>query len=224
LEDAPFLLAEPPMKKRTRVSYKRRYIRIERRFIVAKPYDTGFSWTLAAVLGEIILKAEEMFGDRDRSYTLLGIDFAPDPLGASRTWTPGNCKHIIVQLSMDCLTDRYQAYLNLAHEGVHLISPTGKADANVLEEGLAVYFSRWYMNDVFGDGWWNGRLKKDAYGQAFDAVTELLQYDENIIKKLRHVQPTIAYITAEQIQAHCPAAPKELAAFLASRFSFTPEG
>ncbi len=209
------------MKKRTtRSPYKRKYIRIERRFIVAKPgkpYDTGkgYSWTLAAVLGEIILKAEEMFGDRDRSYTLLGIDFAPD---YSKTWTPGNCKHIIVQLNMDCLTDRYQAYLNLAHEGIHLLSPTGKADANVLEEGLAVYFAQWYLNYVFEDGWWNGTFKDDAYRRAGDAAKQLLAYDIDVIKKLRQVQPTIAYITAEQIKAQCPAVSDELAALLARRF------
>ena len=61
------------MKKRNRASYKRRYIQIERRFIIAKPYDTGYSWTLAAVLGEVILKAEALFGERDTSYTILGI-------------------------------------------------------------------------------------------------------------------------------------------------------
>ena len=204
------------MKKRNRTAYKRRYIQIERRFIIAKPYDTGYSWTLAAVLGEIILKAEERFGERDKSYTILGIDFTPG--NDARTWTPGNCKHIIVQLSMNGLTDRYEAYRQLAHEGIHLLSPTGKADANVLEEGLAVYFEQWYMNDIFGDGWWNNSINNTAYREALEAAAALLTFDADAIKKLRQIQPTIASITAAQIQTVCPALPAEIAEKLVRRF------
>ena len=204
------------MKKRKRASYKRRYIQIERRFIIAKPYDTGYSWTLAAVLGEIILHAEEMFGERDKSYTILGIDFTPGD--EARTWTPGNCKHIIVQLSMNGLTDRYEAYRQLAHEGIHLLSPTGKADANVLEEGLAVYFEQWYLNDIFGDGWWNNSINNTAYREAVAAARALLVLDIDAVKKLRQIEPTIARITAAQIQAVCPDLAPQIADRLASRF------
>lgn len=206
------------MKKRNaRSRYKRNYVRIERRFVVAKPSEGGFSWTLSAVLGEIILKAEEVFGQRDHSYTLLGIDFSPGP--NAQTWTPGNCKHIIVQLSTNGLTDRYEAYRQLAHEGIHLLSPTGKANANVLEEGLAEYFSQWYLDYVFGLGWWQNYPWHPAYAQALDGAKQLLAFDKDIIKKLRQVEPTIAYITAEQIQAVCPDASPELAAMLTRRFT-----
>ena len=107
------------------------------RLIVAEPAanDEGYSWTLTAALGEMLLLAEEKFGSRDTSWTVLGIDFIPEQY--SQIWYPGSCKHIIIQLDSDAMTDRQYAYYKLAHECIHLLAPTGKRDANFLEEGLA---------------------------------------------------------------------------------------
>ena len=163
----------------------------------------------------MLLFAEEKFGPRDTSWTLLGIDFAPD---GGKTWTPGNGRHIIIHLSMDCLADRQDAYCQLAHECIHLLSPTGKADANVLEEGLAVYFEQWYMHHVFGEGWWSGQMTVANYANAYTLATQLLALDADIIKKIRQSQPVIALITAEQILELCPDAPRELALALAQSF------
>ncbi|MBC8103172.1 MAG: hypothetical protein H7Z41_11350 [Cytophagales bacterium] len=57
------------------------------------------------------------------------------------------------------------------------------------------------------------------YAQALASVEELLAIDNDIIKKLRRIQPTIAYITAEQIQQVCPAVPDRLAVQLAAKFT-----
>ena len=202
------------MKK---VSYKG-YVRVKRRLIVADASKdgVGYSWTLAAALGEMLLLAEEKFGPRDTSYTLLGIDFSPD---GGRTWNPGDCKHIIIHLDMNCLTDRHGAYRQLAHECIHLLSPTGKADANVLEEGLAVFFEQWYMCYIFGDGWWQGEINIPSYANALAKTKQLLALDPDIIKKLRQCQPVIAYITSAQILEQCPLASEELANALTQRFS-----
>ncbi len=193
------------------------YIRVERRLLVAEPSedDSGYSWTLAAALGEMLLHTEEMFGPRDTAYTILGIDFAPD---GSKTWSPGNCGHVIIQLDMNALRDRHDAYRQLAHECVHVISPTGKADANVLEEGLAMLFEHHYMHYVFGEGWWSEPFDFPSYSNALTLARELFSLDSNIIKKVRQIQPIIAYITAEQIRDQCPAATKELAVALTQRF------
>lgn len=166
----------------------------------------------------MLLHAEERFGPRDPAWTLLGIDFTPD---GPRTWTPGNCGHIIVQLDMNALTDRRDAYNQLAHECIHLISPTGKADANVLEEGLAVWFSQRYMHRVFGEGWWSGKVKVPSYANAFALAKQLLAIDADIIKKIRATQPVIARITTEQILQDCPLASRELAQALTEQFSRT---
>jgi len=193
----------------------REYVRVKRRLIVAQEEGAGFTWTLAAALGEMLLFAEEQFGLRDRNYTLLGIDFSPS---GGRTWYPGNCGHIIVHLSMDCLRDRQSAYLQLAHESIHLLSPTGTADANVLEEGIAAHFAERYMHTTFGNGWWSGQITFPAYANALAQTRQLLSLDPEIIKKIRREQPTISRITAEQILAHCPDAPTELCQALTERF------
>ncbi len=203
-----------PLKKAT----YRGYVRVKSRLIVATPTadGSGYSWTLAAALGEMLLHAEEMFGPRDTSWTILGIDFTTD---GGKTWTPGNCGHIIVQLDMNCLSDRHDAYRGLAHECIHLLSPTGQADANVLEEGLAVYFEQEYMRYVFGEGWWLNQINYRNYADAFALTKQLLALDPDIIKKIRMQEPVIAHITAEHIREHCPLAPRELALALAQRFS-----
>ena len=166
----------------------------------------------------MLLFAEEKFGPRDTAYTLLGIDFSPD---GGRTWTPGNCGHIIIHLDMNCLTDRYDAYRQLAHECIHLLSPTGKADANVLEEGLAVFFEQWYVSYVFGEGWWLGEISIASYADALAKTKQLLALDPDIIKNLRERQPIIAHVRPEQILELCPMASKELAEALTERFSRT---
>src|SRR5437879_7010897 len=58
-------------------------------------------------------------------------------------------RHIVIQLTMECLTDQVRACYQLAHESVHLLAPTGGRNANVLEEGLATYFSELYLHDTF---------------------------------------------------------------------------
>ena len=132
---------------------------------------------------------------------------------------PGNCGHIIIHLNMNCRVDRRDAYRQLAHECIHFLSPTGKADATVLEEGLAVFFEQWYMCYVFGEGWWSGEINIASYAEALTLTKQLLALDPDVIKKIRQCQPVIARITTEQILEQCPKAPEELVRALMQRFS-----
>ena len=117
------------------------------------------------------------------------------------------------------MTDRQYAYYELAHECIHLLAPTGKRDANFLEEGLAVYFSRWYTHYIFGEGWWmSDEFTNSAYARAFTLVEQLLNLDADMIKKFREVQPVISRITAEQMLNRSPTIPRELAYALEQRF------
>ena len=132
---------------------------------------------------------------------------------------PGDRSHLIIHLDMNCLVDRHDAYRQLAHECVHLLSPTGKADANVLEEGLAVFFEQWYMHYIFGEGWWLGEINIASYADALAKTKQLLALDPDIIKKIRLCQPVIARITPEQILEQCSIVPEELAQALTQKFS-----
>ena len=59
--------------------------------------DDSVSWTLASRLGDMLDMAENLFGERDYCYTILGIQFTSDD---PQIWYRGkHRKHIIIQLS-----------------------------------------------------------------------------------------------------------------------------
>jgi hypothetical protein len=97
---------------------------------------------------------EQLFGPRDRSFTLLGIDIDQAHGRQPHLWFPntgippddteGRSRHVIVHLGPDALLDPARARWQLAHECVHLLDPwNGQVDGrptNWLEEGLAAWF------------------------------------------------------------------------------------
>jgi hypothetical protein len=99
----------------------------------------GWTYTLITRLGEMLREIEGRYGTRDRDWTLLGIEF-----GGSRPclWYPGDCGYVSIKLSDNARTDPQRAFFQLAHETVHLLSPTGKRNALVIEEGLATIYAR----------------------------------------------------------------------------------
>ena len=121
---------------------------IETDLIIAQPLATsnGYTWTLASRLGAMLRDAQQRFGERDASYTLLGFEFCGD---VPKLWYPGNCRHVVIQLTQSCLTDLILACYQLAHECVHLLSPSGGSHANIFEEGLATQFAHRYVQDTF---------------------------------------------------------------------------
>lgn len=54
-------------------------------FLLAKELKHGFTWTLPSRLGDMLADAEMMFGERDHSWTILGIEFA---LTGPMIWYP----------------------------------------------------------------------------------------------------------------------------------------
>lgn len=164
----------------------------------ALPIANGFSYTLASRLGQILRLAEDRYGQRDHSYTPLGVEFSPN---GPQLWFPGNIRHVVIQLSLECRTEPLRAYYQLAHETVHLLSPTGGRDTTVLEEGLATYFSEMYMLEHFESPWHSGM---ESYSSARAHVKALLDLDEQAIKRLREEQSKISSITAEEILSRYP--------------------
>lgn len=100
--------------------------------------DGSNAWTLTTLVGKFLNEAERRYGPRDQSYTPLGIEFGR---GGPCTWYPGDCRHACIRLGEEARNDPAQAVFQLAHEVVHLLAPTGKADAPVFEEGIATVFS-----------------------------------------------------------------------------------
>ena len=156
------------------------------------PTKDGYTWTINSRLGDTLKKAEELFGQRDKDYTILGVEFVLHDIPS--VWYPGDCNHILIRLSKDALYDFNQALYQLSHETVHCLSPKPGSMVNVLEEGLATYFSEWYMqNSGFGN--WFSTNKK--YTAASDLVKDLLSTDCDVIKKIRKIQPVISDISSD---------------------------
>ena len=93
------------------------------------------------------------------------------------------------------MKDINYAYFQLAHEVIHLLAPSGGENANILEEGLATYFSHLVMREIFQRSDINSVLP--SYINACDKVTELLSFDADAIKKLRSVESNFYKMTAE---------------------------
>jgi len=188
-------------------------IQINPNLLITTPIEGGYSWTLTTRLGHILRSAETQYGKRDPSYTILGIEFSED---GPQIWYPGNCDNIAIQLSLDCLNDEVRACYQLAHECVHLLSPTGARNATVLEEGLATYHSRIYLRENFALDWSAGI---QSYNLACSQVEELLAVDQNAIKRLREKEPTISHISADIIVSLYPQFSKDLAQALEQKFT-----
>lgn len=164
--------------------------------MISQQISNGYSWTLTTKLGHILKQAESLFGQRDMSYTILGVEFYHLP--RPQVWYPGACKHISIQLTVNCLTDINDGVFQLAHEIVHCLSPTGGQNhANVLEEGIATYFSVDYTaNNGHGN---YSNINDPKYQNAYNLYGQLIAIDPNIIKKVRQIQPTISLISSADL-------------------------
>ena len=159
--------------------------------IIAEPIEGGFTYTLASRLGDLLKLAEEKFGPRKPDFTILGVEFQD---GDPQTWFPGNCKHIVVQLSLEAMNNEEQAVFQLAHETVHLLD--GGQLANVLEEGVAVNFQQEYMLANFEN---SISIVNPKYIAAGELVERLLTFDNSVVKRLRSICGSFDSITAKHI-------------------------
>ncbi len=180
------------------------------------PIPNGHSWTITSRAGHILQSAEEKYGKRNPDFTLLGIEFTSD--SHPRTWFPGNCGNIIIQITENCISDMDRAVFQVAHEIVHFLCPKVFGKATYLEEGLATYFSMLYMQENNFRFFYPGDKK---YELASSLVEQLLSFDEQIIKKLRMNQPDISMISNQMIHEYNPNIPLELITKLTTNFQNT---
>jgi len=197
-------------------------IELKSQLIVAKPLPRGggYTWTLASLLGSMLSLAENRFGKRDRTHTILGVEFVD---GIPQCWYPGNCGNVVVQLSIQCLREPDRACFQLAHEVIHLLAPSGGRNANVLEEGLATHFQSWYMANHYPPDWprsgldWNA-FECQSYVLAKGLVEELLILDPGIVRSIREREPMLSRVTSEMLTGRCAEVSRETADALTRRF------
>lgn len=157
--------------------------------------NDGYTWTLVTRLGDMLQEATGLYGPRDMSWTILGVEFG---LEIPQIWYPGSRKDVVVQLGRSAIDDTLQACYQLAHESIHLLSPSGSSFAPVLEEGLAVAFSEDYVKANFGRIYTS---QTPSYQVAARLVRELLSADPQAVKKLREVEPSFTKMTHETFDA-----------------------
>lgn len=191
----------------------------EHLFLTKPLHDSsGFYWALTSLLSKMIRLAEEKFGPRDMTYTPVGIEFIDRDYPC--ICYVGNCKHVAIQLTKNCLSDPAMACFQLAHEAVHLLSPSGGNNGSNLDEGLASHFQIWFMDNYYPWQWPRKiiNIALPSYLNAKIAVEELLALDPNAIIELRKKQPAIFAITADLILESYPTFNPTTANFLAKKF------
>lgn len=110
-----------------------------------------------------------------------------------------------------------RACYQLAHETVHLLSPTGRNDGTNFEEGVACYFAAYYMKTQFGQPFWQPTLS--SYIRALGLVAPRLDADIQCIRRLRNKQPSFSQISREDIVVEFPVLSSADVDFLLSKFA-----
>ncbi len=180
--------------------------------MIAKRTEVGYSWTLVSRLADMFENSTKIYGFRDTSYTVLGIEFEEN---GPQIWYPFSSKYVAIQLSLNTSENFITGCYELAHESVHLLSPLGKRSASVLEEGLATKFAVDYVKSEFGC---EQKIGLSSYQEAHDLVSKLLELDEFAIKKLREYEFVISKFTPELLRKHYPELEQYIAEKLCSSF------
>ncbi len=200
---------------------------VDRDLVLAQPcadVSCTYHWTLTSRFGQALDMAEDLFGSRDRSCTILGIDFTTD--AQPSYWFPhdqhGTGKMVIVLLTADAASDEDRALYQLSHESFHLLSSTLRGTATNLEEGLATYFSLWYMAQI-GRPLSANYVTLPKYRSAFEDVQALMKLYPDMtarIKRFRSEGPPrgVSTMSSDEFQQLFPKAPVQLAEELTRTF------
>lgn len=173
---------------------------------------SGYTYTIASRASHAMCEVESLFGPRVDGFFYAGHEFSAN---GPQTWFPGNCGHVVIQLSLECMNDYNRAVFQISHEVVHLLSPQIRGTANNLEEGLATWFQERYTLRETGQ---TMTTTMPCYSAAKSAVSQLLSIDPDSVRKMREIEPCLASISEALIRDICPSLPETTARFLAARF------
>ena len=176
---------------------------------------SGYAWSLPSRIGRMLSYAEDLFGARDKTWTILGVEICMDST-VPQNWYPGSFEgrqNIIFQLVPPADKDLVTACFQLSHEVVHALSPALGHRCNVLEEGVASWFSEYYLEKELGIC--RSYVSLPSYKAANALVKSLLAMDQYAIKKLRCVEPCFCKITRDTFEkAAVVCSDNEIAAML----------
>jgi hypothetical protein len=179
---------------------------------ISHPIRDGGTYTLTTYLGLFLREAEKLAGPRDRSWTILGVEFFGEEREGAvpHNWYPGNCGQIAIRLTHDVAKDFPRAIFQLAHEVVHLISPSGGRQALNLEEGFATIFGH-AMAEQHANF---SCVIDNRYRAARDDVRALFEMNPLAIREIRQLEPRLWMATPEIVARAVPGIDTQLAARL----------
>ena len=150
---------------------------------------------------EMLTEAESMFGERDKTWTFLGVEFKPN--GPSIIYYPNNQVSICLSDSVAEINPYNQQFIfQLSHEVCHLLFPTGRTVANNLEEGLATWFSKFFTDKFDSDkNYAINSIKNSNYYDVYLLAENLIKEDIEAIKKMRQLNNTISDLTEKEIRS-----------------------
>lgn len=182
-------------------------------------YPGGSSnWTLGTHMGQFISEIEALYGARDASWTLLGVEFNE---GVPHVFFPSypTRRQIIIRLGEKAFPSAPFAIYQLAHECVHLLAPVVGGVAPVLEEGLATMFSEDKVKALYPLPHETIHTNSSKYIDAAFKVRQLLQLEPDAIRLLRAVEPDFYKMTEQTfVDAGLENAPQPLIAELVRPF------
>lgn len=173
---------------------------------------SGYTYTIASRVSHALREVEDLFGPKAPGFFYAGHEFRNSN---PQLWFPGNCGHVVMQLSLECMQDFNQAIFQLSHEVVHLLGPQAKGNSTHLEEGMATWFSERYTLRETGRAI---RSQMPCYAAARDAVATLMEADPTCIRRMREEQPFVSKITSGMVSRFCPDLPEDQARFLCEPF------
>ena len=189
--------------------------------------DGHWRMTLPVYASVFLGEIERMFGQRDQSFTVVGIDIDETPGSPPRLWYPDSgiapddserrSRHVIIRLSRGALTDPVRARWQLAHECFHLLDPWNQRvdgrPTNWLEEGLA----SWYQNNRVPEA----ASREGSYTVAEGLVSPLMRCLPIAVRRIRQERRMrIGEITPDVLQDYCLGAREEVLQHLCEPFQY----
>lgn len=163
----------------------------------------------ADLLNLLMNKAEEAFGKRKQGINIKGVQF--DAAGPCIYFNNKDLTDITIYISNKCRGNFNFAAFQIAHEVIHCLCPNFITDVTYLEEGLATFFQTQVSNIQIESSATN-------YITARELVSKLLEFDSNIIKEAREIEPNISKISKDLLARFYGGDDEELLDIITSPF------
>lgn len=178
-------------------------------------YVSDWRVSLIMTLGKLLTQAEEVLGERDKNWTILGADVGTEPFPHIFYPSTGT-KQVCILLANDVATP-IQAIYQLAHEVIHLLNPKGGRSASVLEEGVATWFSRTESQRVNPS--YSAVVQVESYQQALELAEPLMLNPDPLRKWRSRTGRGLSDVSAQELRELYPDLSEADAAALASPFN-----